>query len=375
MTALDRAPLPRCRNFSGGPGALPRSVLDEAARAVDLFEDSGDSILGLSHRSERFRQIVDDAEARIRRLAGVPPAYRILFLQGGASLQFSMIPMHLLSGCARPAEYIVSGYWSSKAVPDARREGEVRVLWSGEAEGFRRLPDPDELEPRPDAAYLHYVSNETVEGLAFPYLPGRDGVARVCDMSSDFLSRPVDVSRFDLVYAHAQKNLGPAGVTVVIVHESILERGEGLPSSLRYRTHADHGSIFNTPPVFAIYVTGLVARWLEDDVGGLEAMRARNAAKARRLYATLDAAPDVFEPHAAPAARSPMNATFRLRRRELEPSLVAAAQRAGFLGIEGHRRLGGLRVSLYNAVEPDAVDDLACFLEEFARAHRDDRRQ
>jgi phosphoserine aminotransferase len=348
-------------------------VLDEAARAVGLFEDSGDSILGLSHRSERFRRIVDDAEARIRRLAGVPPAYRILFLQGGASLQFSMIPMHLLSGSARPAEYIVSGYWSAKAVPDARREGEVRVLWSGEHEGFRRLPRPDELEPHPDAAYLHYVSNETVEGLSFPYVPGVDGVPRVCDMSSDFLSRPVDVSRFDLVYAHAQKNLGPAGVTVVIVHESILERGAALPSSLRYRTHAEHGSIFNTPPVFAIYVTGLVARWLEEEVGGLEAMRARNEAKARRLYATIDAAPDVFEAHAAPAPRSTINATFRLRRPDLERPLIAAAERAGFLGVEGHRSLGGLRVSLYNAVEPAAVDDLAGFLDAFAQAQRDGR--
>jgi phosphoserine aminotransferase len=358
----------RCHNFSGGPGALPRAVLEQTAGAIDLFEDTGDSILGLSHRSSRCRQIVDDAEATIRRLADVPPDYRVLFLQGGGSLQFAMIPMHLLLGAPGPAEYITSGYWSAKAVPEARSQGEVRVLWSGEADGYRRLPRADELAPGADAAYLHYVSNETVEGLQFPYLPGRDDVPRICDMSSDFLSRPVDVSRFDLIYAHAQKNLGPAGVTVVLIRDWILDRGRPLPAVLRYRTHADAGSIFNTPPVFAIYVTGLVARWLEHDIGGLAAMQARNEAKARCLYDTLDAAPDVFEVHAEPWARSTMNVAFRLRRRELEPVLVAAAARAGFLGIAGHRSVGGLRVSLYNAVEPEAVAELAGFLAEFAQA-------
>lgn len=360
----------RCHNFSGGPGALPAAVLTQTAGAIELFEDTGDSILGLSHRAPRCRQIVDEAAAAIRRLADIPPEYRILFLQGGGSLQFAMVPMHLLRGASGPAEYIASGYWSAKAVPEARSQGEVRVLWSGQADGYRRLPHAGELAPAANAAYLHYVSNETVEGLQFPYLPGRDDVPRVCDMSSDFLSRPIDVSRFDLIYAHAQKNLGPAGVTVVVVRDWILDRGRDLPSVLRYRTHADAGSIFNTPPVFAIYVTWLVARWLEHDIGGLAAMQARNEAKARRLYDTLDAAPDVFEVHAEPWARSRMNVAFRTRRRDLEPVLIAEAARAGFIGVAGHRSVGGLRVSLYNAVEPDAVASLCAFLEGFAHDHR-----
>ncbi len=349
---------------------MPLEVLEEASRGVLSFEDTGDSILGLSHRSVRFSEIVRDTEARILELLAAPAGYRVLFLQGGGSLQFSMIPMHLLRGSTTPAEYIVSGYWSAKAVPEAEKEGRVRVVWSGEAEGFRRLPARDALEHDGEAAYLHYVSNETVEGLRFPEPPGRDDVPRICDMSSDFLSEPVDVSRFDLIYAHAQKNLGPAGVTIVLLKEGLLERGQELPSILRYRTHADHGSIYNTPPVFAIYVTWLVIRWLEEEVGSLEAMRARNGAKAARLYATLDARPDIFEPHADAASRSRMNVAFRLRRRALEAELVQEAERAGFLGIAGHRTLGGLRVSLYNAVTESSVDALCAFLDEFVHARR-----
>jgi phosphoserine aminotransferase len=356
-----------CYNFSGGPGALPAAVLEEASAAILGFEDTGDSILGLSHRSARFVQMIEEAEAELLALVGAPPGFRALFLQGGGSLQFSMIPMHLLRGTSRAAEYIVSGYWSAKAAPEAGYEGAVRLLWSGENEGYRRVPTPEELTPSPDAAYLHYVSNETVEGLRFPYLPGCEGVPRVCDMSSDFLSGPLDLSRYDLVYAHAQKNLGPAGVTVLLLRDWILERGVGLPSVLRYQTHAAHNSIFNTPPVFAIYVTSLVIRWIMREVGGLEQMKALNEAKAARLYATLDARPDVFEPHAERASRSLMNVAFRLRDRALEPALIEAAERAGLLGIAGHRSMGGLRVSLYNAVTLEAVNTLCGFLDEFLR--------
>jgi phosphoserine aminotransferase len=366
-----RSPHRRSRghNFSGGPGALPLSVLEEAARAVELFEDTGDSILGLSHRSARFKEMVEATEAQLLELLNAPPGFHVLFLQGGGSLQFSMIPMHLLRGASAGAEYIATGYWSEKAIPDARLEGRVRVLWSGEQDGYRRVPDVDELTPSDDAAYLHYVSNETVEGVRFPYVPGCDGVPRVCDMSSDFLSAPIDLSRYDLVYAHAQKNLGPAGVTVVLVRDWILERGGGLPSMLRYRTHADHGSIFNTPPVFAIYVMSLVIGWIATEVGGLPSMKAVNEEKARRVYAALDARPDVFEPHAEVASRSFMNVSFRMRDRALEPVLVAAAERANLLGIGGHRSLGGIRISLYNAVTPESVDALCDFLAEFVHEH------
>lgn len=354
-------------NFSGGPGALPKSVLLEASRAVQSFEDTGDSILGLSHRSARFLEIVRDAEARVLSLVGAPKGYRVLFLQGGGSLQFSMVPMHLLRG-AQLADYIVSGYWSAKAAREAQHEGRVRVLWSGESSGWKRLPEPAEITPSPDAAYLHYVSNETVEGLQFPFIPGHEALTRVCDMSSDFLSQPVDVERFDLVYAHAQKNLGPAGVTLVLVRDWILERGGDLPAMLRYRSHAEADSIFNTPPVFAIYVTWLVLRWLEDSVGGLENMAAYNRRKANKLYALLDRHPDVFETHAARGSRSLMNVTLRLRRRAEEAALIGSAERAGFLGVGGHRSLGGLRVSLYNAVTEASVDSLCDFLDDYARA-------
>src|SRR5262245_24917683 len=228
----------RGHNLSGGPGALPAPVLEETARAVECLDDTGDSILGLSHRSPRFRAILDDAERSCLALLGDPPGMRALFLQGGGSLQFSMIPMHLLRGTDRTAEYITCGYWSTKAFGEAGWEGDAREIWSGSSSGFRRVPEPDELELSPDAAYLHYVSNETVEGVSFPYVPGVDGVPRICDMSSDFLSGPLDVGPFDLIYAHAQKNLGPAGVTVVLVRDWVLERGSDLPLFLRYRTHA-----------------------------------------------------------------------------------------------------------------------------------------
>jgi phosphoserine aminotransferase len=358
----------RAHNFSGGPGALPASVLEEAARAVVLFEDTGDSILGLSHRSTRFAEMLASAEADLLRLLEAPPGYRVLFLQGGGSLQFSMVPMHLLRGSQRVAEYVATGYWSEKAIPEARHEGPVRVIWSGKETGYTRLPAADELSPDPNAAYLHYVSNETVEGLQFRFVPGHASVPLVCDMSSDFLSGPVDLSRYDLVYAHAQKNLGPAGVTIVLVRDRILEFGAELPSMLQYRTHAEHNSNFNTPPVFAIYVVTLVCRWLTEQIGGLRRMQAINAAKAARVYSLLDARPDLFEPHAAIASRSVMNVAFRLRQRRLEARLIEAASLAGLLGIGGHRSLGGLRISLYNAVTLDAVGELCQFIEEFFRA-------
>lgn len=361
----------RCANFSGGPGALAPSVLEEAAAAVAMFEDTGDSILGLSHRSPRFLEIVKEAESLILSLLGSPKGYRVLFLQGGGTLQFSMVPMHLLRGSSLTAEYLVSGYWSAKAVAEARWEGSVREVWSGAADGFHRTPAASEFTLSPDAAYLHYVSNETVEGIRYPYIPGVPGVPLICDMSSDFLSRPLDINRYDLVYAHTQKNLGPAGVTAVLVRDWILERGEDLPPFFRYKSHADNDSIFNTPPVFAIYVTMLVARWLTNEVGGLERIAVINAEKARRLYQFIDDREGLFVPHAADrSCRSLMNVTATLRNRELEPELVAAAARAGIVGIGGHRSLGGLRFSLYNAVTVEAVDRLCDFLEDFFHGRR-----
>src|SRR5580704_12538144 len=269
--SLSSAIDPNSFNFSGGPGALPESVLEETQRAIRQVPGQRLSVLGMSHRSRWFREVVDEAESNIRQLLDIPADYHVLFLQGGGTLQFSMVPMSFLRGTGRVAEYLHTGYWSGKSIDEARREGAARVLWSGEQTGFRHLPREEQLRFDPQAAYFHYVANETVEGLQFHGLPGLNTVPRICDMSSDFLSRPFDVSRFALIYAHAQKNLGPAGVTVVVVQDEMLRRiPDGLPSMLDYRNHVDAGSIYNTAPVFAIYVTMLVTRWLRDEIGGVE---------------------------------------------------------------------------------------------------------
>jgi phosphoserine aminotransferase len=360
-------------NFSGGPGALPETVLCAASRSVIEVPGQGLSVLGISHRSAWFRDVVDEAERHIRELLDIPPDYRVLFLQGGGTLQFSMVAMTLLRGAGRPADYVHTGYWSGKAIPEARREGRTHVAWSGESEGFRRLPSEDELEWSGSPAYLHYASNETVEGLQFHRMVGPPGVTRVCDMSSDFLSRPVPVKEFDLIYAHAQKNLGPAGVTLVLVRDEVLSRApRDLPALLDYRNHAAMGSVYNTPPVFAIYVAMLVARWLKDEVGGLERMDKINREKARRLYTCLDASGGFYRAHAAPADRSLMNVVFHLRTPALDAALVDAAEAEGFAGLAGHRTIGGVRASLYNAVTPDAVDALCGFLDDFRARHREE---
>lgn len=357
-------------NFSGGPGALPETVLEETQRAIRQVPGQELSVLGMSHRSGWFREVVDEAESNIRDLLRIPSDYRVLFLQGGGTLQFSMVPMSFLRGSGRVAEYLHTGYWSGKAIEEARREGQVRVLWSGKKEGFRRLPAADELSFHSDAAYLHYVSNETVEGLQFHRVQGLENVPRICDMSSDFLSRPFDVSRFGLVYAHAQKNLGPAGVTVVVVHEDLLQRiPDNLPSMLDYRQHANAGSIYNTAPVFAIYVTMLVTRWLREEVGGVEQVQAMNAVKATRLYNAIDGSDGFYHGHADANDRSLMNVAFRLPTVPLEEKFLALAQTAGLHGLAGHRSLGGVRASIYNAVSLDAVESLCEFMDFFCERY------
>jgi phosphoserine aminotransferase len=356
-------------NFSAGPGALPASVLRETQQAIAEVPGLGVSILGVTHRSKWFRDVVDEAEEHFRALLRLPADYHVLFLQGGSTLQFSQIPMTLLRGGHSPAEYLHTGYWSGKSIPEAQREGPTRVLWSGEAEAFRRLPADRELETSERAAYLHYVSNETVEGLQFHRRLGRESVLRICDMSSDFLSRPVEVERFALIYAHAQKNLGPSGITVVVVRDDIVRRTpDGLPSMLDYRRHVEARSIYNTPPVFGIYVTMLVARWVRQAIGGLEAMDALNREKAARLYGAIDASGGFYRGRAVREDRSLMNVVFELETPELEASFLREAEAEGFYGLEGHRSLSrGLRASLYNAVTLDSVDALVAFMREFQR--------
>ncbi|HZX31953.1 MAG TPA: phosphoserine transaminase [Rhodocyclaceae bacterium] len=353
-------------NFSGGPGALPESVLRQVQESILSVPGVGLSVLGISHRSDWFAGVVAELEANIRELLGLSGNYHVLFLQGGATQQFSMVPMTFLAGQERPAEYLHTGYWSGKALPEARREGPVKVLWSGESCGFRRLPADGELEFAADAPYFHYVSNETVEGLQFNRVPGRDDVPRICDMSSDFLSGPGDFGRYSLIYAHAQKNLGPAGVTIVVVKDELLAgRPRRLPGFLDYRSQIDAHSILNTPPVFAIYVVLLVTRWLRDEIGGLAAMGRINQEKAALLYRTLDESQDFYRGRASAEDRSRMNVSFNLPTPELEREFLAAAAEAGFSGLGGHRSIGGIRASLYNGLELSAVEELAGFMEDF----------
>lgn len=357
-------------NFSGGPGALPESVILQVQQAIIAVPEVGLSILGISHRSDWFAAVVRELEDNIRTLLGLNKDYHVLFLQGGATQQFSMIPMTLMHGKTGPAEYLHTGYWSGKALSEARREGPIHVLWSGEANNFDRLPTDEELTYSPDAPYLHYISNETVEGLQFQRVLGRDDVPRVCDMSSDFLSRPCAADRYAMIYAHAQKNIGPAGVTVVVLRDEILKDApDDLPGFLNYRSHIKAHSIFNTPPVFSIYVVLLVTRWLMNDIGGLASMAALNSSKAELLYRTLDESADFYRGHAAIADRSQMNVAFNLPSTELEQRFLSESQAAGFSGLGGHRSIGGIRASLYNGLTLSAVEELAGFMDEFRAAH------
>lgn len=355
-------------NFSGGPGALPENVLLQLSEEIIKVPGLGISILGISHRSEWFAEVISELENNIRALLGLTDAYHVLLLQGGATQQFSMVPMTLLRGRSTAAEYIQTGYWSGKAIPEARLEGPIRVVWSGETTGFKRLPTDEELYFSPDAPYIHYISNETVEGLQFQRVLGRDDVPRVCDMSSDFLSKPCDFERFSLIYAHAQKNIGPSGVTVVVVRDDLLARSPGgLPSFLDYKIQANAHSNFNTPPVFAIYAVLLVTRWLIQDVGGLTRMDQINRHKATLLYSLIDESDGFYQGRAESADRSLMNVVFNLPSQELEKRFLTEALAAGFSGLSGHRAIGGVRASIYNAVTIDAVEELVNFMDSFRR--------
>ncbi len=353
-------------NFSGGPGVLPENVLQQLREAIIEVAGVGLSILGISHRSDWFAATVAETESNIRQLLGLPASYHVLLLQGGATQQFSMVPQTLLHGQTQAAEYLHTGYWSGKAILEAAKEGSIRTLWSGESNNFRRLPVDAELPYAPDAPYLHYISNETVEGLQFHRLLGRDDVPRICDMSSDFLSRPCAADRFALIYAHAQKNVGPAGVTIVLVRDELLrDVPDKLPGFLDYRSHAEAHSNYNTPPVFAIYTVLLVTRWLLKEIGGLDQMAAINRGKAAALYHALDQSDDFYQGRNAVEDRSLMNVTFNLATPELDQLFVHEALAAGFSGLAGHRAVGGVRASIYNAMTQAAVDKLVDFMDDF----------
>ena len=359
----------RVYNFGAGPGTLPVPVLEQAQRELVSLPGIGVSPLEVSHRGSWFAGAIQEAEANLRELLAVPAGHHVLFCQGGATMQFSMCAMNLLRGADTPAEYVVTGSWGGKALQEAEKEGRVRTVWSGKDQGFVRVPTMDELAEvlSPDAAYLHLTTNETIQGVEFRDVPPVDAaVPLVADASSDLLSRPLDVGAFGLLYAGAQKNAGPAGVTMVLIRDDLLSRiPDGLPSILDYRTYVEHGSLFNTPPVFAIYVVLLVTRWLRDDVGGLAAMGKINAAKAAMLYEILDESPGFYRGHADPGSRSLMNVTFRLPTEELDRTFVAQAAAQDMTELKGHRSVGGIRASIYNAMPIDGVEALASFMRTF----------
>jgi len=356
----------RVYNFSAGPAVLPVSVLEEIQRDLVALPGIGMSILEISHRSKTFEAILAQAEADIRTLAQVPSTYKVLFLQGGASLQFSMVPMNLLTA-GSTADYIDAGSWGEKAIKEAKKVGNVNIAASTRNEGYSRVPRQDELKLTPNAAYVHMTSNNTIEGTEYKELPKIGDAPLVSDTSSDMFSRPIDVARHALIYAGAQKNMGPAGVTVVIIRDDLLPRSQkSLPAMLSYAVHAENNSLYNTPPAFAVYTTGLVMKWLIAQ-GGLAAIERVNQRKAAKLYAEIDRT-GFYRGTAHKECRSLMNVTFRLGTEDLEKQFVKEAETAGLDGLKGHRSVGGMRASIYNAFPESGVDALVQFMREFERA-------
>ena len=359
----------RIHNFAAGPAVMPVPVLEQIQRDLLALPGVGMSILEISHRSRTFEDILARAEADIRTLAAVPDGYKVLFLQGGASLQFSMVPMNLLEP-GGVADYIDGGSWAAKAIDEAKKVGRVHVAASTKAGGYARLPRASELVLSSGAAYVHMTSNNTIEGTQYKALPEVGAAPLVSDSSSDIFSRPIDVGRHGLIYAGAQKNLGPSGVTLVIIRDDLVERSRArqssLPAMMTYSVHADQRSLFNTPSTFGVYAVGLVMQWLIAQ-GGLAAMARINERKAANLYAAIDGSGGFYRGTAARDDRSVMNVTFRLASDDLERRFVAEVDAGGFDGLKGHRAVGGMRASLYNGLPEDAVDALVAFMKEFAR--------
>ncbi len=357
----------RVFNFNPGPAALPLEVLQQAQAEMLDYRGTGMSVMEISHRSKEFEAIIQSADSDLRELLGIPANYKVMFLQGGASLQFAMLPMNL-----RPpgvsADYIVTGTWSKTAFKEAQKLGATRAAANLESSGFNDLPATLDLDPK--AAYLHFTSNETIHGVEFvrePLPPA--GVPLVCDASSDFISRPMDIPKYALIYAGAQKNAGPAGVVIVIVREDMLQRTPAnTPVMLDYKTLAASGSLHNTPPCFAIYIAGLTFQWARK-MGGLKAIAARNQAKAAMVYKTIDESGGFYRGHARPAARSVMNIPFRLPAEDLEESFASESKKNDLIGLKGHRSVGGMRASLYNALDLSAAEALTSFMRDFQKRH------
>ncbi len=355
----------RVYNFSAGPAVLPEEVLKKAQEEMLDYRGCGMSVMEMSHRGKEFLGIAQQAEADLRELMAIPDNYKVLFLQGGASSQFTAIPMNLLRG-NQSADYICTGSWSKKAIGEAKRYCEVNVAASTEESGFTTTPEQRSLNLSADAAYVHYTPNETIQGVEFPYMPDTGDVPLVADMSSTILSRPVDVSRFGMIYAGAQKNIGPAGLTVVIIREELL--GEVVPSTptmFNYATMADADSMYNTPPTYAWYLAGLVFQWLKEK-GGLQGIAEINGRKAAKLYAAIDGS-GFYDNPVEVKSRSWMNVPFTLADSELDATFLAEAKEAGLVTLKGHRSVGGMRASIYNAMPEEGVDALIAFMADFEK--------
>jgi phosphoserine aminotransferase len=358
----------RSWNFYAGPATLPVAVLERARDELVEWEGTGMSVMETSHRSKEYDQVHHEAMDLFAELLGLDDDHAVLFLQGGASLQFAMIPVNFIPP-GGSADYIITGSWSQKAIKEAGIVASARVAGSAEESGFTRVPTPEELDLDAGAAYVHLTSNNTIKGTQFHDFPDTGAVPLVADMSSDLLWRPFDANRFGLIYAGAQKNLGPSGVTVVIVSRGWVERAnDDVPTMLSYATHVAKDSLYNTPPTFAIYMMRNVLAWIKG-LGGLVAMEARNRAKAARLYGVIEEHPDFYRCPVDPGSRSVMNVVWRLTSEELEARFVAEAREQGMFGLKGHRSVGGCRASIYNAMDPEGIEALAQFMVEFARVN------
>jgi phosphoserine aminotransferase len=359
--------MPRVFNFSAGPAMLPTEVMEWAAQELLDWRGSGMSVMEMSHRSIEFMSIAQEAEADLRELMAIPDNYRVLFLQGGASSQFAMVPLNLLRG-KRSADYINTGYWSKQAINEARRFCQVNIAASSEASGFMTIPTFATWNMDPDAAYVHYTPNETIGGVEFDWVPDTRGVPLVADLSSTILSRPFDVVSHAAFYAGAQKNIGPAGLTVVIVRDDLIgDPVLGTPGMFDYNNHVRAESMYNTPPCFAWYMAGLVFKWVKAQ-GGVTAMAERNLRKAEKLYSAIDAS-GLYRNPVDPAYRSRMNVPFTLADSNLDDAFLREAADAGLHALKGHRSVGGMRASIYNAMPEAGVDTLIAFMTEFERRH------
>lgn len=358
----------RVYNFSAGPSMMPKWVLKRAAAELLEYGNSGQSVMEMSHRSSEYQAIIEDCEQRLRRVMEIPDNYNVLFLQGGASLQFTMIPMNLL--VHGHADVINTGQWSKKAIKELNKLGRADVLASSEDKTFSYIPDVQHLNYHADADYVYICENNTIYGTKYKELPETKEVPLVADLSSCILSEPIDVTKYGLIFAGAQKNMGPAGLTVVIIREDLLGKAKDTtPSMLNYQIMADNGSMFNTPPTYAIYLCGLVLRWIEEEIGGLAAMKERNEQKAKLLYDYLDTS-KLFHNPVTPKDRSMMNVTFVSGDQELDAQFVKEAKEQGLINIKGHRSVGGMRASIYNAMPYEGVEKLVAFMKAFEEHHQ-----